>query len=134
MMNKRSSHPITLSWLVLYMIAGIFFSSVTCADIVDVIKVTPKQLEFKVTLPANITTGFQWTVVSYDKTKLNLVKSEYVAPMTNIIGARGASVFTFSPEKKIAYPNSTVIMFKYARSWEPTSAITRNIIVQFDQP
>ncbi len=86
---------------------------------------------FEVTLPANPTTGFQWSVVHYNKKLLTLSNSYYEQPKTKLIGASGQMHFIFTLQKGKNYPASTDILFKYARSWEPSSATTRNIKVNF---
>lgn len=86
---------------------------------------------FEVMLPANPTTGFQWSVVRFDKNLLILSKSSYERPKTNLIGAGGQMHFIFTLQKKQGYPASTEIVFKYARSWEPASATVKNVTVNF---
>ena len=86
---------------------------------------------FEVTLPANPTTGFQWSVVSYDKDLLTLSKSNYERPKTNLIGAGGQMHFMFTLQKGKNYPKSTEIVFKYFRPWETKSATVRNVTVNF---
>ncbi|KTD67360.1 MULTISPECIES: protease inhibitor I42 family protein [Legionella] len=86
---------------------------------------------FVVTLPANPTTGFQWKVVRYDKNLLILSNSAYEGTKTNLIGAGGQMHFTFELKKGKSYPESTVLVFKYARSWEPKTATIKKIKVNF---
>lgn len=85
--------------------------------------------QFQVKLPANPTTGFQWTVKHYDKTILQLSNSQYIAPQTQLMGAGGEMVFTF---KLVGTsPKSTSLEFSYARSWEPNSATLQQVNVEF---
>jgi inhibitor of cysteine peptidase len=86
---------------------------------------------FEVTLPANPTTGFQWSVVHFDKNLLTLSSSNYERPNTNLIGAGGQMHFTFMLQKGKSYPERTEIVLKYARSWEPESATEKNVVVNF---
>ncbi len=86
---------------------------------------------FVVTLPANPTTGFQWSIVRFDKNLLTLRSSNYERPKTNLIGAGGQMHFTFTRQKGKSYPESTVIVLKYARSWEPDTATLKSIQVNF---
>ncbi len=86
---------------------------------------------FEVTLPANPTTGFQWSVVHYNTKLLTLSNSSYERPKTKLIGASGQMHFIFTLQKGKNYPASTDILFKYERSWEPSSATMRNIKVNF---
>ncbi|CAM2993984.1 secreted protein [Legionella steigerwaltii] len=86
---------------------------------------------FVVSLPANPTTGFQWKVVHFDKNLLTLSSSTFERPKTNLIGAGGQMHFTFALQKGKSYPASTVIVLKYARSWEPETATVKKITVNF---
>lgn len=88
--------------------------------------------QFRVRLPANPTTGYQWAVKQYDKTLLSLTDSTYMAPKTQLIGAGGEMVFTFVRKPNKAYPQKTLIVFKYARSWESTGASLKRVVVYFD--
>ncbi|RUR12364.1 protease inhibitor I42 family protein [Legionella sp. km772] len=110
------------------MIASIF------AHADDSISMTvPKnQPSFVVNLAANPTTGFQWSVVHFDKDLLALSSSVYQQPDTKLIGAGGRMLFTFSLNKGKAYPQSTELTFKYARPWEKDgSATVQKVTVKF---
>ena len=85
--------------------------------------------QFVVTLPANPTTGFQWTVVNYDKSKLQLTGLQYVAPKTTRIGAGGHAQFSFKLLKSVVYPSTMIIQFKYARAWEKKAGIVQSVTV-----
>jgi inhibitor of cysteine peptidase len=87
--------------------------------------------QFTVTLPANPTTGFQWTVENYDKSFLKLVASRYMAPHTQLMGAGGQMSFTFQLIDGRSYPQNTTILFKYARSWEPETRTMKKVTVHF---
>lgn len=87
--------------------------------------------QFVVKLPANPTTGYLWTVKQYDKAILQLTSREYLKPQTKLIGAGGVMTFTFSRVKGAVYPTSTVLLFRYARSWEPAAAEIKKITVDF---
>ena len=89
---------------------------------------------FKVTLAANPTTGFQWTVDQYDKDLLTLTSSQYQRPETNLIGAGGEMMFTFALNKGKTYPKSTKMVFSYARSWEKVPGKVQTVIVHFINP
>ncbi len=93
--------------------------------------VNPDEGRFVVKLAANPTTGFQWSVVKYDKNLLTLSSSEYQKPQTHLIGAGGQMVFTFTLNKGKSYPDKTNLVFKYARSWEPNTATIKNVTVNF---
>ncbi|KTD48955.1 secreted protein [Legionella rubrilucens] len=87
--------------------------------------------QFKVTLQANPTTGYQWTVQNYDQTLFKLMSSQYVAPETKLIGAGGQMVFTFAVNEGVALPKSSAMTFRYARPWEPKEGTTQKVIIQF---
>ncbi|EHL31562.1 protease inhibitor I42 family protein [Legionella drancourtii] len=90
-----------------------------------------KDPSFALSLPANPTTGFQWTVAQYDKNLLTLSASVYEKPKTNLVGAGGVMHFTFVVQKGKVLPEHTQIQLKYARSWEPKSAIVKTVQVNF---
>ena len=93
--------------------------------------VDPTNPQFVVELPSNPTTGYQWTVTTYDKTLLQMTSSHYVAPQTKLIGAGGKMIFTFAPVKGKAYPQSTQMLFTYVRPWEPKSGTLKKVIINF---
>ena len=95
------------------------------------INVDPATSQFTVKLPANPTTGFQWTVKEYDKTILTLTDSEYLPPQTKLFGAGGNMIFTFELVKGKKYPQSTQMVFNYARSWEPETGTLQQVTVNF---
>ncbi len=109
--------------------------SITAYAIEDLsINVNNNAKGFIVTLPANPTTGFQWSVVKYDKELLTLNGSQFKAPNTKLIGAGGTMLFTFSLNKGKTVPVRTGMQFRYARSWEPNTATTKNVTVLFSNP
>ena len=87
--------------------------------------------QFAVTLPANPTTGYQWSLTNYDKSLLDFVNSRYIGPKTRRIGAGGQMVFTFKVNAGKVLPKSTQMTFVYARSWEPNTAKPSQITVNF---
>jgi inhibitor of cysteine peptidase len=105
-------------------------SLIVHADTLSV-NVEKKQSSFVVRLAANPTTGFQWSVVSYDKELFTLSASSYQKPSTKLIGAGGHSLFTFTLKKGYAYPKSTALVFKYARPWENKGGSIQNVTVNF---
>lgn len=107
------------------------FSMMTYANDNLTLNVNVNQSSFEVTLPANPTTGFQWSVVHFDENLLTLASSNYERPNTKLIGAGGQMHFIFKLEKGKNYPERTELVFKYARSWEPESATKKNVIVNF---
>lgn len=86
---------------------------------------------FDITLAANVTTGFKWSIVSYDKNLFTFVSNHYEAPHTKLLGAGGKAIFTFRLNKGKTLPGEARMVFKYARSWEPKSAVNKKIIIHF---
>ncbi|HHT0592375.1 TPA: protease inhibitor I42 family protein [Legionella anisa] len=107
------------------------FSMMGYADDNLTMNVNVDEPSFVVALPANPTTGFQWSVVRFDKSLLTLRSSTYERPKTELIGAGGQMNFTFGLQKSKSYPDNTIIVFKYARSWEPDTATLKSIKVNF---
>jgi inhibitor of cysteine peptidase len=103
------------------------------ADIMTVYVNPEKAKQFQVKLPANPTTGFQWSIKKYDHNILELAGSLYIAPNTKLIGAGGEMVYTFKLIEGKAYPRSTKLEFTYARSWEPNTATSQQVTVEFSQ-
>ena len=96
-----------------------------------IMNVDPANQQFVVTLPANPTTGYQWTVTTYNKKLLKMTGSHFDAPQTKLIGAGGKMTFIFELLKGKSYPESTLMTFTYARSWEPKSAMLQQVTVNF---
>lgn len=97
------------------------------------IHVSRSSSSFVVKLPANSTTGYQWTVTRFNKALLDLTSQQYVAPKTRMMGAGGHALFTFQMRQGESYPKSTTMLFSYARPWEPSSATVTKVTVQFDE-
>ena len=76
-------------------VLGLSLWGLACAGTRPVVVVPPKQATFAVALPANPTTGYQWTVVTYDKTKLVLLGQKYPIQAPNIDRGRRRNVFLF---------------------------------------
>lgn len=96
------------------------------------IQVNANSTQFVIKLPSNPTTGFQWSVVSYDQTILKLKSSEFIAPQTKLIGAGGVMTYTFTLVSGETMPENTELEFKNARSWEPNSGMVKHITVHFN--
>ena len=100
------------------------------------IDVDSSQSSFEVSLASNPTTGFQWSIVSFDKELLTLTSVSFQRPDSRLIGAGGHTLFTFSLNKGKSYPKTTSIMFKYARPWEKSSSnqTIQNVSINFTKP
>lgn len=100
----------------------------------SVIHVTKQSPQFKITEPANATTGYQWTV-KYDKKLLNLKSQKYLVSNSKLIGAPGKTVWVFTA-KPAAFQQptqQTQILLNYARPWDKNDHPTQlTIMVSFD--
>lgn len=111
--------------------------AVSCSVFADdelVLTVNNSEPSFVVSLPANPTTGFQWSVEQFDKDLFTLTSSNYKRPQTQLIGAGGTMVYTFSLKEGKTYPNQSKMVFKYARSWETNSATIKKVTINFVEP
>ena len=97
----------------------------------ETMTVNAKASELIINLPANPTTGFQWSIVKYDHALLTLSSSTYEKPKTNLVGAGGQMHYVFQLNKGSVAPKSTELKFKYGRSWEPKTATLKTIKVNF---
>ena len=79
--------------------------------------------EFKITMQANPTTGYQWQLAKpLDETKVKLLGSQYRRDEPTLAGSGGAEVWTFRGIAK----GRTDISFKYVRPWETNAAPARS--------
>ncbi|MDP3268670.1 MAG: protease inhibitor I42 family protein [Legionella sp.] len=109
----------------------LLFSLLIHAENNMVMNINTKQSGFVVSLAANPTTGYQWTVMEYDTSLLNLTTSRYVPSNSRLMGAGGKMLFTFKLVRGKSYPVSTNIMFKYARPWEADRGTMKTVTIKF---
>ncbi|MBV9402215.1 MAG: protease inhibitor I42 family protein [Candidatus Eremiobacteraeota bacterium] len=69
---------------------------------------------FTITLPANGTTGYSWALEDSLKPSVVALRAKRYAPVSRLIGAPGAEIWTFSGVGR----GRALISFKYARPWE----------------
>ena len=114
-------------------LGGLLLLGSVCSYATDTmtIKVDPSSSQFVVKLPSNPTTGYQWSIVKYDKQLLKMTNKSYLAPQTKLIGAGGVMTFTFALMKGKSYPKSTQLSFIYARGWESKSGTLKQVMVNF---
>jgi len=108
-----------------------FFSFSLHAKDVLSINVNKKEKSFVVSLAANPTTGYNWTVTKYDKKLLSLKGAAYQKKQSNLIGSGGQMIFTFSLNQGKTYPAKTTLSFKYARPWEKEGGSDQSVVVHF---
>lgn len=70
--------------------------------------------EFRLELPGNITTGYNWTIDALDESALQLVSEDYEESRSDLLGAGGTSVFTF----KALQAGQTSLKLIYSRPFE----------------
>lgn len=93
------------------------------------VTVTMGKDQVVINLVANPTTGYQWSVIDYDKTILQLKSGVYQKNSSQLIGSGGQMVFTFGLKKATSYPSQTKILFQYARPWEKTGGTQQKVVV-----
>lgn len=109
------------------------FAGVLFAGTAAVIPVKPDQVNFKIALSSNPTTGYNWSAVSYNKDLLILTGSHYEAAKTKLMGAGGVMVFEFSCKAKVKRPERTTLVFAYMRPWEKKAVKTTKVDVVFEK-
>jgi inhibitor of cysteine peptidase len=89
------------------------------------IHVTSVAPVFIIKLKSNPTTGYTWSLHDYDKTLLSLVKHQYLAPTSGLIGASGYDQWTFKMNKvAFTQPQRTSLKLTYARPWDKSDGAT----------
>lgn len=95
------------------------------------LQVDPNTDHFVINLPSNPTTGYQWSVVSYDTNLLSLAGTKYQADQKGLIGGGGQTFYTFTLNQGKFYPAQTVLTFKYARPWEHKEGAVKTVTINF---
>lgn len=116
-----------------FLFIEVFILSTSYAGTTPVVPVSASMQEFIISLPANPSTGFSWTVVNYDKKIIRFIKVKYRVNKNSrhLIGAGGMSDFYFSCIPHIKRPKSTDVELKYARSWEKKPGNITKVAVVF---
>ena len=86
---------------------------------------------FQVSLPANPTTGYQWKIKTFDKTKFLLKSQQYIRRASTLIGAGGKTIFFFQLRDGQSYPRQTSMVFSYAQPWNASTATSTQVTVIF---
>ncbi|MCH9755827.1 MAG: protease inhibitor I42 family protein [Gammaproteobacteria bacterium] len=118
-----------------------FFSWLLFACILSVDACSSKQVvvdaatcaRFEIRLPANPTTGFQWTLERYDKERFDKVKDKYFVSDSTRMGSPGEHVFYFKQKEGVSCPELAVFCFRHARSWESDSGSCTEVTVHFSK-
>lgn len=78
-----------------------------------------------VQLPENPSTGFSWAIDETNRRLLTLDGSDYVAPDSGFIGAKGRRTFRFTARR----PGEMTLQLKYWRVWEGDSSVKERFTV-----
>lgn len=98
----------------------------------ETLQISHHETQFVIRLAANPTTGYQWTLIKYDKKLLTNVAAHYQRPHSNLIGAGGQMVYVFKINQNMKLPHSTRLSFQYGRPWEShTKGNEKQVIVRF---
>lgn len=116
----------------LVIILGLF-SFAAQANSEKTIHVPASKKVFEITLSANPSTGFQWSLDNFDHSLLKLQSQRYEAPQTKLVGAPGTSIFTFERLDEKLSTKRTKVTLQYGRTWEPSSAMSTTITIVFDK-
>ncbi|HLB56979.1 MAG TPA: protease inhibitor I42 family protein [Coxiellaceae bacterium] len=90
------------------------------------------QKTFTITLPANPSTGFSWTLAKYDQRIMNPVAHKYFAPNNKkLMGAPGYVVWTFRVKKmdNLAVNQMFHVTMQYARPRTKYERTDSNFII-----
>jgi inhibitor of cysteine peptidase len=136
-MRRLCERPEILDYLSLFaktvfLMCLLLTTTISFAEKPRVLHINAQDKTFSLTLPANPTTGYQWTIKQYDKALLTLTDSRYVAPNTKRLGAGGQMLFTFSYDLNTPTTQSTTLVFEYKRAWEKAPVTLETIQVYFD--
>jgi inhibitor of cysteine peptidase len=88
--------------------------------------VQPNTVYFYFNLPSNPTTGYRWSIKSFDSSSLKFNHSDYKTTNSNLIGGGGVERFYFNvlaPQKGI----DTYIELTYSRPWEKEVVNTQKV-------
>jgi len=113
-----------LTFLLLFLTTTLSFANqqLTFSDSSQVITIIPPMKGFIISLPANPTTGYQWTVKQYDSTMLTLDKQDYLRSTSQLVGAGGHARLYFSVNPVVLntkQEKTTSVILLYARSFAP---------------
>lgn len=108
----------------------ILWSQYVFAMDTKITNILTNQTTFTIQLPSNPTTGFQWSLIRYDR-DLFQVQQHYDAPKTKLIGAGGRIHFDFRLKPGQHYPKQSILIFQSARSWDIKHGMKTKMILNF---
>lgn len=115
------------------LIGSLLFSFLAAANAANPIIVTVpvNQKQFSIHLDSNPTTGYQWTLIKFDKTFLELTASRYIPATSKLMGVGGQMQFEFKLGEGKTYPSKTTMIFKYQRPWESEAGALQTVNINF---
>lgn len=100
-----------------FMLLSFLFLTGMTKSISSQIVITPDQETFYIEVKAIPTTGYTWSVTSYDKKQFSFEGSNYVKSTDNsLVGAPQQEQFHFKLLKPLSSPQTIVLSL--ARAWE----------------
>lgn len=101
------------------------------SDTSQIIIVSPQQNTFSVILPSNPSTGFSWTLKTYDGRLLQPVGHQYVPPKGLRPGASGYDIWQFQGSSQLVnQPQATTIKMIYQRPWNQEVGQERSFTIE----
>jgi predicted secreted protein len=92
--------------------------------------VTPNKPQVSIVLETNPSTGYSWSVASFDKRLLTLKSHKILPNKSNMMGAPTLEQWIFDVNKTaFGSPKTTLVRFKYARPWDQTTGTYRVVRV-----
>lgn len=110
----------------------LIFSTIVFSAENMTINVDKNSKVFMVSLSANPSTGFEWTVYDYDKNILKLKDMSFKASQTSRVGAPGIMNFTFEIINTNNLPKHSEIFFNYSRAWEKNTSELQKVTINFN--
>lgn len=105
-------------------------NNVNVSDPQKPIVVKKNQPIFSIILQSNRTTGFSWSLKSYDTSLIKPVSSVYFPPKHGLMGAGGYEKWIFAVKPAgFVVPQTTSITLIYARPWDLQGAQATNFKV-----
>ena len=97
----------------------------------NIINIAADQKSFSIKVKAIPTTGFVWSIKTYDKELFKFEGSKYLKPKNEkLIGAPLQEIFTFKILKP--FVKKQAITLKLMRSWETKEANSQVFIIKYN--
>jgi len=120
-----------LSFWITAMIALTAHATPTFTDPAKPILIQPNIQTVSLTLKANRTTGYDWLLVKNSKW-LQVTGRTYMPSKSNLVGAPGYEVWTFSVDKNACLvPRTFSVVLRYQRPWEKAESTATDTTFTF---